>query len=57
MCNRDLGTVSWCRLCDSVRPVGGGGGGGGERGVDFNNVILDFIEGHQWFDYSSAFAN
>ena len=50
MCNRDLGTVSWCRLCDSVRPVGGGG-------VDFNNAILDFVEGHQWFDYSSAFAN
>ena len=35
-----------------MRPVGGGGGL-----VDFNDVILDFVEVHQWFDYSSAFAN
>ena len=25
--------------------------------IDFNNVILDFVEGHQWFDCSSEFAN
>ena len=43
-----LGIVKWCRLCDRVsRPVGGG--------VDFNNVIYNFVEGHSLFDSSSAF--
>ena len=48
MFNRDLGIV---KLCDSVsRPVGGGGGG-----VDFNDVIYNFVEGHSLFDSSSGF--
>ena len=48
MFNCDLGIVKWCRLCDRLsRPVGGG--------VDFNNVIWNFIEGHSLFDSSSAF--
>ena len=49
MFNRYLGIVKWCRLCDHVsRSVGGGGG------VDFNNVIYNFLEGHSLFDSSSS---
>ena len=47
MFNRDLCIVKWCRLCDRVsRPLGG---------IDFNNVIYNFVEGHSLFDSSSAF--